>query len=320
MQEVTSENGEEETFEFDCPDCGAHITGDALRCPGCGVEFVIEEVTEYEGEEEVIEVVEDDVDIQEADPEALKKEFATLTEGLRPLLELAERYGADTWGSRRLMDKAVSAGKRRDVEDAVALLRECRSSLDQEIDDRLENDLRHLEDLVDTAEAAGSDAADLRTAISAARSLKDGGDLEGALREAEEGKRVAERLSGRYLEANAMYEALERAVLNSELFYLDVRQVRTLLDEAMEAKERADWTTMGILSRKGRDELARVLPELINAELRRAKQSLLDAKASGRDVSLMVKLLKAAGAEAKRGRSEEALERLVEFRQEEDAS
>jgi hypothetical protein len=117
-----------------------------------------------------------------------------------------------------------------------------------------------------------------------------------------------------------VYEALERAVLNSERFYLDVREVRKLLNEAREAKERADWTTMGILAKKGRDELGRVLPDVLNAELRRAKQSLLDAKSAGRDVSSMVKLLRAAGVAAKRGRHEESLERLVEFQDEEAAS
>ncbi len=341
MQEDTSDKGEEETFEFDCPDCGAHIIGEVSRCPDCGIEFVIEEVTEDEldgdgaeenaeaeggtdGAEDAVgaEVAEEDEhDVpQAADPEALKEEFSSLVDELRPLWELAERHGADTSGARRLMDRAVSAGKRRDVEEAVATLRECRSLLDSEIAGRLEQDLCHLEDLAEVAKAAGSDASGLRAAIGGARALNGKGDLEGAFREAENGAGMAEKLSGHYMEANELYEALERAVLNAERFYLDVREVRGLLNESREAKERADWTTMGILARKGRDELARVLPELISSELRRAKQSLLDAKASGRDVATMVKLLRAAGVEAKRGRSEEALERLVEFRDEEGAS
>ncbi len=321
MQEDTSEMGEEETFEFDCPDCGTHIMGEASRCPSCGIEFVIEEVAEAEEEIDGEGAEESKHDIPEAaDPEALKEEFSALVDELRPLLELAEHHGANTSGARRLMDKAVSAGKRRDVEGAVATLRECRSLLDSETADRLEQDLGHLEDLAEVAEAAGSDAAELRAIIIEARALKEKGDLEGAFLEAGRGERMAEDLSGRYMEANELYEALERAVLNAERFYLDVRDVRGLLNEARDAKESADWTTMGILSRKGRDELARVLPELIGSELRRAKQSLLDAKASGRDVSSMVKVLRAAGVEAKRGRSEEALERLVEFHDEEGAS
>ena len=316
MQEPTSES-DDEIFEFDCPDCGAHIVGEASRCPSCGVEFVIEEVTEDEAEEMEEEAGEP---AEATDPELLKAEFSSLVDEMRPMLEMAERYGADTSSPRRLIDKAVSAGKRRDLEGAVVTLRECRTELNTAIEDRLEQDLCHLEDLVEAAEKAGSDASALRTLISGARTMMADGDAEGALREAENGAKLAEKLSGRYGEANAIYEALERAVLNSERFYLDIREVRKLLNEAREAKERADWTTMGILSRKGRDELGRVLPGVLTTELRRAKQSLLDAKSAGRDVSSMVKLLRAAGVAAKQGRYEEALERLVEFRDEEAAS
>ena len=39
---------ENESFEFDCPECGTHISGDSSQCPHCGVEFVIEEVSESE--------------------------------------------------------------------------------------------------------------------------------------------------------------------------------------------------------------------------------------------------------------------------------
>lgn len=41
-------NHNEESFEFDCPECGTHIEGEVDRCPRCGVEFVIEEVSEAE--------------------------------------------------------------------------------------------------------------------------------------------------------------------------------------------------------------------------------------------------------------------------------
>jgi ATP-dependent protease HslVU (ClpYQ) ATPase subunit len=74
---------------------------------------------------------------------------------------------------------------------------------------------------------------------------------------------------------------------------------------------------MGILSRKGREELNRALPDMLKEELRKAKQSLLDAKANGKDVTSMVKILKDAGVSMKRERHEEVLDRLIEFRAEE---
>jgi hypothetical protein len=73
---------------------------------------------------------------------------------------------------------------------------------------------------------------------------------------------------------------------------------------------------MGILARKGREELYGSLPEVMKGELKKAKGVLLDAKAEGMDVSALVKILKDAGVAFKRGNQEDALERLIEFKTE----
>lgn len=315
----TADRDDGETFEFDCPECGFHIIGEVERCPQCGVEFVIEEVAEEQapaGETGPAEAPAEEPADAQAD---LREEFTRLVDEVAPLLNLAKDQGVETSVPRRLIDKAVAAGKRRDVDAAAAMMRECRAVLQQAVDDRLERDIHQLEDLAGVADRAGSDVVTLRQAIEDAKARRAEGDLEGAFREARDGKRMAESLTGRYVEAHELYEALERTVLNAERFYLDVREARKLLNEAAEAGERADWTTMGILARKGREELARTLPEVLKAELRRAKQALFDAKAAGRDVTAMVKILRDAGLAAKRERYEEALERLIEFRDEEKA-
>jgi len=312
-----------ETFEFDCPECSFHIVGEVDRCPKCGVEFVIEEVTDDAVAEAPAEEAAEPVEApakEPADPEAaLKEEFTALVDEVGPLMALAKDHGVETSVPRRLVDKAVAAGKRRDVAAAAATMRECRDALQQAIADRLERDIHQLEDLAEVAAKAGSDIGTLRQAIADAKARQAEGDIESAFRETADGKRLAESLTGPYVEAHELYEALERTVLNAERFYLDVREARRLLNEATEAGERADWTTMGILARKGREELARTLPEVLGAELRRAKQALFEAKAAGRDVTAMVKILKDAGVAAKRERYEEALERLIEFRDEEKA-
>jgi hypothetical protein len=336
----------EDDFEFDCPECGTHILGEVDRCPKCGVEFVIEEVAEIEcpqchatvpGESEAcpkcghsfVAVMPEEPKIEAVPPVApetkeqdglqkeAREEFSELVSTVGPLLAVAKEFSIDTTATRRLIDKAVGLGKRREIDPAVRTMRDCHQMLVQSLADRLERDILYLENLAVVARKMSSDYQSIEKVIGDTRDRFNVSDYEGALHQARSGKRLAEQLTGKYMETHDMYEALEKLILNSERFYLDVREPRKLLNEARDAGESGDWSTMGILSRKGREELNKALPEMLKVELRKAKQTLLDAKSNGKDVTAMVKILKDAGASMKREKYEDALERLTEFRSEE---
>jgi DNA-directed RNA polymerase subunit RPC12/RpoP len=350
LSDSTVNNKPEDDFEFDCPECGTHILGEVDRCPKCGVEFVIEEVAEIEcpqchatisgesvscpkcghsfqqppapvEEAEPVEKVPDPKELEEraaaAQQKELREEFSELVNEVGPMLAMAKDFSIDTTATRRLIDKAVGLGKRREIDPAVKTMRECRELIIRSLVDRLERDIMYLENLAVVARKMSSDHQSIEKVIADTKERYAVRDYEGALNQARSGKRLAEQLTGKYVEAHDLYEALEKLILNSERFYLDVRESRKLLNEARDAGETGDWTTMGILSRKGREELNKVLPEMLTVELRKAKQSLLDAKSNGKDVTAMVKILKDAGVSMKREKFEEALERLTEFRAEE---
>ncbi|MBI0584610.1 MAG: zinc ribbon domain-containing protein [Methanomassiliicoccus sp.] len=335
-------------FEFDCPECGTHIQGEVDRCPSCGVEFVIEEVAELEcpachaampGDSRSCPLcgrgmVEDAPLREQQEPErkdlkeeaekeqkerekALREEFSVLVSRVGPLVALAKDHSIDTTAARRQIDKAVTLGKRREVDPAVRSMRECQEMLERSIADRLERDIMYLEGLAEVARKMGSDHQAIEKVVADTRERMSAQDLAGALDQVRSGKLLAEQLTGKYVEAHELYEGLEKLILNSEMFYLDVREPRKLLNEAREAGDGGDWTTMGILARKGQEELNGALPDMLAVELRKAKQSLLDAKARGKDVTTMIKVLKDAGVSMKRERYGEALERLTEFHAEE---
>jgi len=331
---------EETDFEFDCPECGTHIQGEVERCPKCGVEFVIEEVAEAECpschamvpiesvtcpacgqamvQEEPLPVQEEaGEENQESQQQTLKEEFSSLVSEVGPMVALAKEHSIDTTAARRLIDRAVAMGKRREIDPAVQTMRDCREMLEHIIADRLERDIMYLENLADVAHRMGSDHQSIEGAVADIKEKQAAGDHAAALDEVRTAKRLAEKLTGKYVEAHEMYEGLEKLILNAEVFYLDVRESRKLLNESREAGEGGDWTTMGILARKGREELKKVLPDMLAVELRKAKQTLLDLKAKGKDVSSMIKTLKDAGVAMKRERYEETLERLTEFRDQE---
>jgi RNA polymerase subunit RPABC4/transcription elongation factor Spt4 len=339
-----ADSTESNDFEFDCPECGTHIQGEVERCPKCGVEFVIEEVAEAEcpachamvpldstacplcgralvtpaspaKEPKAAEAA--DAKSQEKVQRELREEFSRLISEVGSLKALAKEHSIDTTAPSRLIDKAVAMGKRREIEPAMRATRECKELLERAIDDRLERDIMYLENLVDVARRLRSDHQPIEKALADIKEKQAAKDLAGALEEVREGKRTAEKLTGKYVEAHEMYEALEKVILNSEMFYLDVREPRKLLNESREAGEAGKWVDMGILARKGREEMNKVLPDMLEDELRKAKQSLMELKANGKDVTSMIKTLKDAGVARKRQRYEEALERLTEFRDEE---
>ncbi len=345
----SEDEGTNEIFEFDCPECGEHIVGEVSRCPKCGVEFVIEEVAEFEcpqcganvpvdatrcsqcgksldGSEEreevtatpqeaisAIEAVEKDYKVG-LDEKQLKDEFSRMVIEIKPLMMMARDFGIDTTNARRLVDKSVMAGRQRNVRAALRYIEECKEILVSSIKERLERDVMYMENLAQVAEKLDSDPNTIKKVIGDTKSKLDAGDLEGSLAEAKNGKKMAEQLTGSYVEAHEMYEVLERMVQNAERFYIDVREARKLLNEAREAGEHGDWNMMGIVARKGRETLDKGLSPTIRGELKKAKEDLLLAKASGKDVSTLVKILKDAGTDLKRERYEGALERLNEFR------
>jgi hypothetical protein len=316
----------EEAEEIECPNCKAIIPSSSTSCPKCGVEFEFEEVVVTEEVQETpppapaphptptpapaIEVA------PKVDDTELRKQFPELVSEVKPLLALAKEYDIDTAEGRRLIDKAVRAGKSNDVSSAVAYVKECRKSIREAIDARLDTDVEHLEELVKVAKSMNSNPSDISEAIKAVKDKRAAGDLQGALEEALKGKKQAEKLTGKYIEAHELTDQLENLIVSCERFYMDVREAKKLLAEAKDAGEHGDWSMMGILARKGREEIMKDLPELMNSELKKAKSILLDAKAEGKDVSTLVKLLKEAGSAAKMEKYDDALGRLIDFKAE----
>lgn len=315
-------NGEE-VFEFDCPECGVHVVGEVANCPKCGTEFIIEEVPMMDcpscGETVPMEATNCPScgkTMAEEGGEQLRQEFPLLVAEVKPLLMISKDYDVEVGEGRRLIDKAVRAGKQRDLATALQMVKEARSSIKSAFEARMDADLRNLERLSDATVRSGNDPAELKETMSLLRKLRADGDVEGALQAAAKGRKVAEKLSGKYMEANDMAESLSKLIEVCDRFYLDIREARRMLREAQDAGEHGDWSMMGILARKGREQLLKALPEATKAEMRKAKNQLLDAKAEGKDVRTLVKVLKDAGVAMNRERYDQTLELLSDFKEE----
>lgn len=323
MPDKRGEANGEEVFEFDCPECGVHVVGEAAKCPSCGTEFVIEEVpmTDCPSCGEPVPMEETICPscgkaLGGEGEGQLRQEFPLLVAEVKPLLMLSKDYDVEVGEGRRLIDKAIRAGKQKDLVTAVQMVKDAQSSIKEALEARMDGDMQNLERLSEVTVRSGNDPAEIDEAKDAMNKLRADGDLEGALQAAAKGRKVAEKLSGKYVEANDIAESLSRLVDVCDRFYLDTREARRMLREAQDAGEHGDWSMMGILARKGREQLLKGLPEATRTEMRKAKNQLLDAKAEGKDVRTLVKVLKDAGVAMNRERYDQTLDCLSDFKEE----
>ncbi|MCE5295482.1 MAG: zinc ribbon domain-containing protein [Euryarchaeota archaeon] len=347
MKDPKDGDQEGNDFEFDCPECGTHIAEGMTKCPKCGVEFVFEEVEEVEGVEcpSCGTIIPAEADVcpkcdrslkertSEPEPEPsseaieppgeerldeaeLKRLFPIYVSDVKDLMDIAKDHAIDTAECRSLIDRAVKAGKAKELAKAVDHVKACNILIKRKIEDRVTSDIEYLEKLSQIARNMGTDSAEIDSAAVAAKELLEKKDYEGALKETRAGRKISEKVTGKYTEARVLCDQLEAIIQNSERFYIDTREARRKLKEAQEAEEQGDWTMMGILAKKGKAELVRVLPEVTSSEIKRAKTQLMEAKAAGKDVSILVKILKDAGLAVKTERYDKALDYLIEFKSE----
>lgn len=318
----------EEVIEVECPNCRAVVPADLERCPKCNAKLEIskegagEVKTSMKGEVGAMGTTIEEPSAKAEEREAeekeieLRKQFPLLVEEVKSLLALANEFNIEVNEAKRFIDKAVRAGKQRDVTSAVNFVQESLARARETIEEKIAREIEYLEKLVEVSSQTGSDPKVILQSIEVIKAKRNGGDLKGALIEIRNAKSVAEQITGRYVEASEMCEALEKLIKNSEYLYVDVREARRLLNEARDAGKHGDWTMMGVLAKKGREELLKMLPEVLREELKKSKEALLDAKAEGKDVSSLIKILKDGAVAFKRNDIEETLERLVEFKAE----
>ena len=100
----------EEYIEFQCPICQTPVGDDDKSCPGCGAIFVADEGTDpdpglEEGELEVGYELDDDMDYEDIDEDALEAEIAAMEADLRaccsrdPPRPPTTRVRGSTWTS-----------------------------------------------------------------------------------------------------------------------------------------------------------------------------------------------------------------------------
>lgn len=251
------------------------------------------------------------VELPQGDVKLMARELPKLVNDVKPLLLSAKRIGLDIEAGKRLINDAVQAGKRRDIERAVRLIAEARQSLDLAFVTFIGGRLAAFVSDVDRAQGRNASSVDaqLEECFAQLRAARYDAAWD-ALQTATQG------FQSQAKEFNETRSLLDGdAALAAELRNLgmDVRDVERLQTQSRQALDHHDPKGALRQAQQAHDRLSTAVPAFVETQMKKGRDTLLDLKVRGGDVSKYAGILKEASAHVKSGEYGDALRFLREF-------
>ena len=346
-----AEFAEETVEQFECPLCNAVVDVDATSCPSCGVQFAQEEPVTLQKPEVVPPTMappsSDGLALVEkaattplesagssvmerlwrllesrrippedltADRGALYKELPRLVNDVKPLLLVAKKVGVEIGEEKDLISDAIAHGKKRDVERAVQLIREAQFRLEETYSSALAKRIESVLVEAERSRQAGGDIGPVVTMCVASIEALEKRDYGASAEQIKEAKQEFDARSGGYGKARQEYELSKSLVIDAKKLGLDLREANTDLRRAESALQSRNWDQAALLAVQARQSLFKALPGLLNAEMKKARNALLEMKVRGGDLAKPVGILKQASIHMKREEFADALKFVAMFR------
>ncbi len=249
------------------------------------------------------------------DHKLVARELPKLVNEVKPLLVTAKRVGLNIEEGKRLINGAVEAGKRKEMERAVKLIIDARRSLDLAFVDFVGSRVESL--AAEVQAAASAEVANLvRPYLQAAVNQLQGRDYDRAWEAFESAKHAFQSQSKEYSERRNVLAAADRLSREVRELGMDTRDVDRFIRQSEEAAGKRDLSGSLRLAKQAQERLLTAVPVFVQEEMREARNDLLDLKMRGGDLTKPVGILKEASAHVKKEEWSEALRFLLEFRKE----
>ncbi len=336
---------EEAVEQFECPLCNAVVDVDATSCPSCGVQFaqdvaVPEPLESTLGKGLTSVVVVDELGLDDkpttvaagkpvggshmerlwrisesrrtppveapADRGSLYKELPRLVGEVKPLLLIARKVGVEIGEEKELISEAIAYGKKRDVERAVELIRQARFRLDRTFTGGLAKRIESVLVEGERANQAGTDVGEIEALCVSAIDALEVRDFSASADRIKAAKQELDARSGGYGKARQEYAASKSLLADARKLGLELRETNTALKRAESALQSKNWDEAAGLAVQARQSLVTALPDLLNREMKKARNALLDMKVKGGDLAKPVGILKQASIHIKREEYAEA--------------
>lgn len=248
-----------------------------------------------------------------ADRGSLYKELPRLVNEVKPLLLIAKKVGVEIGKEKDLITDAIAFGKKRDVERAVQLIREARFRLDSTFTTSLSKRVESVLVEAERARQTGTDVGEVVTLCISAIDALEKRDFSASADKIKAAKQEFDARSGGYGKARLEYEASKQLLADAKRLGLELRESNTALKRAEAALQGKNWDDAAGLAVQARQTLVAALPDLLNREMKKARNSLLEMKVRGGDLAKPVGILKQASIHIKREEYSDAVKFVAMF-------
>jgi len=249
-----------------------------------------------------------------ADRGSLYKELPRLVNEVKPLLLIAKKVGVEIGEEKELIGDAITYGKKRDVERAVQLIREAQFRMEETFTSALAKRIESVLVEAERSKQTGGDVGQVETLCVASIEALEKRDYHASADKVHAAKQEFDARSGGYGKARQEYELSKSLVIDARKLGLDLREANTDLRRSESALQARNWDQAALLALQARQSLFKALPGLLNAEMKRARNALLEMKVKGGDLAKPVGILKQASIHIKREEFADALRFVAMFR------
>lgn len=243
------------------------------------------------------------------------KELPKLIGHVKRLLSIAKESGIDVAKSKALISEAVSASKKKDLENAIRMIKEGKTALEKDLRTLILGKHRTFYSAVSLAKKGGKDTSSIERLLDNIKKSVEANDYSNAVGEVRRAEGMVEGLSGASaIITQAEIGAIERTIRDALSLNVNVSKAQDLLGDVKKAAEKDDEAKVTELTREINESLMKILPRFIAKEMRDAKADLREVKMMNIDIGKPVEILKKANNSVQDGDYSAALHAIKEFK------
>lgn len=243
------------------------------------------------------------------------EELPKLIGHVKRLLSLAKEADIDVTKSKALISQAVSASKKKDLDNAIKIIKEGKMVLEKDLRTLIMGKHRTFNSAVSLAKKGGKDTSSIERILSNIKKSVEANDYSTAMGEVRRAEGLVESLSGASaIITQAEIGSIERTIRDALSMNVNVSKAQDLFEEMKKAVEKKDSDKVNELTREINESLMKILPRFIAKEMRDAKAELREIKMMNVDISKPVEILKQANNSVQDGDYSSALHAIKDFK------